>query len=488
MKKRGFFCFLTVLFLAFPAFGSKEPALLEVLSDVNRNPRRVMERLSRMQTPEAQAEYALLLLVYGDEVEKKKIIPELVDKIAARHGGLDMHSSCMEGNSPADWSIWDFSSCMGGAVDRSRLYLPCKTALDLKIAFLNNTCRFDDKFKIPDELEEYISFAVPLGTGSNALYYDNAARYFPDFRIQGRKSRVPNGIMMLAGYDSLKKYREFLTHGIGFEEASRRLQRHYRKLRTNKPLKSDAAKIVLSSNLPFEKDPVPTDILRYKIASGASAADIKAFLEEHRDKGKIIREPDLRPHPMDPILHFAVFRPDILELLLQFCPYEKNYGYCQELSTNPDALNAKGETPLITAARHGFADSVAVLRRYGADEKLADRDGRTAAFYLSSSRQDSVRESSSQKPALPVREMPLRPESALSDKKAVRSEDAALTSGKKNLSQAAVHPDERGIQPQALSRSGEQNLSPRKAARPDERKALRQPRENSESPVAEKGY
>jgi ankyrin repeat protein len=113
------------------------------------------------------------------------------------------------------------------------------------------------------------------------------------------------------------------------------------------------------------KDEIDNFELRHMILSNDSIGKIKKFVNSEKGKTDIKTPVSnyFADHFVDPLVHVASIRPDVLSFLFEFCSNEENN--CVDVSI--DKNNGFKKTPLMTAAQHGVLDSVKYLVKNGAN-------------------------------------------------------------------------------------------------------------------------
>lgn len=123
--------------------------------------------------------------------------------------------------------------------------------------------------------------------------------------------------------------------------------------------------------------------LRYLILEGAPLEEIAALIDLAPDRNSVpMTVMRMEYHDAwyyvgdgpDPLISVAVHRPDILELLLEkgpFAPPLVTDLARGDQTVDPNARNAIGKTPLMTAVELDQADSVRILLAHGADPNTA---------------------------------------------------------------------------------------------------------------------
>ena len=280
-----------------------------------------------------------------------------------------------------------------------KIVVPCPTAQKLHLtAILDgaggghgaealdiSNCNQYPQYNFPDEVEEYrkyIQRELDLdGPNSGSIRFSRAAyhvyenilnHYDPDWNFEQiyypeeYLQALPLEAWAMESYPNYKYFSEVIHHGIGFNNAVDELTQHY--IKTFKVDKNKAQQYARYVMTPWAAKslPINKETLRYKILSGVSAQEIKAWIEDKKLKGEEFTEPET-PHQADEILMVSVHRPDVLKILIETCPDNEEELNCIGLNTDIDAGNAFGKTALMYAAQYGFMESVKILLEAGAD-------------------------------------------------------------------------------------------------------------------------
>ncbi len=144
-------------------------------------------------------------------------------------------------------------------------------------------------------------------------------------------------------------------------------------------------------------DAPPPRTLRKLFVDGASAAEIRTFIEagEHKDETRLepFRECS-RTTGMDPLVHVAVFNPEALPVLWELFPKSLDNAKVLDIEIDPNTPNQFGKTPLMVAAQQDQVKSAKLLIDRGASlerstfkvvdatgEPELGHDARTALMY-----------------------------------------------------------------------------------------------------------
>jgi len=295
------------------------------------------------------------------------------------------------------FDIWDNQS--GDVRDVPwKIVVPCSTAQNLHLtAILDgaggghgaealdiSNCEQYPQYNFPSDVEEYRNYiqnelelynsgSIRFVYMAEAVYANILSHYDPDWdfeRIYFPEKKylqaLPLEAWAMESYPNYKYFSEVINYGIGFNKAVDKLTQHYIKtFKIDKNKARQYARYVMTPRA-ANSLPVNKETLRYKILSGVSVQEIKAWVENKKIKGEEFEEP-ATPHLSDEILMVSIHRPDVLKMLIEICPNNEEKLNCIGLNTDINAGNAFGKTALMYAAQYGFMESVKILLAAGAD-------------------------------------------------------------------------------------------------------------------------
>ncbi len=262
------------------------------------------------------------------------------------------------------------------------------------------SCDKDD-LALPQEVERYLKviagrsdISVPPGWIRYTYYreYDaerQAIRVAPRALLQGYRR-----VDMTASHRPLETWSmlnlsnraEYEPLAAAYDEALPVLVEHYRRSAGLSEADAlQAARIALLMPA-YEGHWAAPDRsgLRYLILEGAPLGEIVALIDAAPDSASVPMTVmrmqyydgawDYVGTNPDPLISVAVHRPDVLELLLEkgsFAPPLVTDLARGDQTVDPNARNAIGKTPLMTAAELNQVDSVRILLAHGADPNAA---------------------------------------------------------------------------------------------------------------------
>lgn len=263
------------------------------------------------------------------------------------------------------WRNWD---------SEVATYIPCQVAQNYdKVAYMDaaqgghgaqsfmiSDCALYDKYKYPDDLENYVNKlfyeGLPDSNGSNRFYHQAEAmytsfilQYSPKFDLEPQKrwDLFPYTEWSVKSYYNFIKFNDVLNFGIGYKKALDELILHYI---TNFGVSEEQAYNTALATLQIPSmdswELIGPDNLYYMLLTGQSWNEI-----EHAHK-------DIKDY--SELLEFSVAYPENLQEIVRL-------GKTFDKKFDIDEPNWFGKTPLMLAAQYGFLDSVKLLLANGAD-------------------------------------------------------------------------------------------------------------------------
>lgn len=264
---------------------------------------------------------------------------------------------------PSEKGYWNelYIPCAIGQKHNKVIYRDAAAGGHGAETYLISDCELDDKYKFPQDVEEYFEQLseqkIPNSAGSSrfamqALWREKYLQniYTPDFTAPPGYS-TDNLIAEWAvdSYYTWKTYQNVLNFGIGYHQALKKLTEHYQNtFNVTESMAQNAAMQTLEPPaMEFGAIESLNDI-RYLLLSGA-------------DWNKI--QPQLSGENCQSLFSLAIAYPETLSRLIAECrkltPADKPFSV--------DNQNYFKKTALMYAAQYGFIDSVKILLQNGAN-------------------------------------------------------------------------------------------------------------------------
>lgn len=182
-------------------------------------------------------------------------------------------------------------------------------------------------------------------------------------------------------YLSLWNWKKFETSKVLFHRAFDDMVTYYRRVHSlpeeTARRKAGAALYGLGFEGHWSGMKCPLESLRHAILTGEDPNEISKGIKSGRynvyewvdgypgEREYFYEHALSYSEPPEPIMHIAIFRPEIVEILL-------------ENGVNPEQENGWNKTPLMSAAQHNLVESARLLLRAGANPNAATSEGQAA--------------------------------------------------------------------------------------------------------------
>ena len=387
----------------------RETAVALMASD----PGRAEPVLRQAATPAGKLDYALFLFAFRSaSAERDERIRMLLTEVDPPEADANQVRTSTERPGAFDGSLgnlvghlrWD--SLKGKAQTESAFYaIPCAVLVRVpalleatKPQFYSNMDNFLPRSGcqwgrgsvrgFPEAETQAFMDAAEKPTHDFLANYDGTFRYglYANLAEAHESLRVdPKGILaatpakiaappyLVWSYLSLDNRRIQAATQAAFERATTAVSAYYRSRGLTEAEAEQAAdaglrRLALGWNCGGAAVPPPS--FRTLLLDGATLAHIKAFAASGR-----WRDPQVtlafrlcaQTAGLDPLVHVAAARPEILRFLLDFAAREPDASVQGDLDLAPEARNAFGKTPLMTAAQFDQPDSARLLLARNAD-------------------------------------------------------------------------------------------------------------------------